>query len=67
MVIWPHLVWFPLPEDIHTAEYFVSEIRIVHQGAYPDSVHLVIVHPEQQILYFVAAKDVMARWRSSKF
>ena len=50
------LSWFPSEEDILTAEYYLSPIRIIHKGGYPDSVHLVIVQPEKQILYFVAAK-----------
>lgn len=50
------LIWFPVEEKILTEEYYISPIRIVSQGGYPDAVYLLVIHPEQQILYYVAAK-----------
>jgi hypothetical protein len=50
------LNWFPTEEKILTADYYVSPIRIVMQGGYPDSTDLLVIHPQRRLLYFVAAK-----------
>ncbi len=50
------LAWFPAEVEIFTADYYVSPIHVVLQGEYPDAAHLIIIQPQEQTLYFVAAK-----------
>lgn len=50
------LDWFPPHEDILAGDYYVASLQVVHQGGYTDGARLLIVQPDKQILYFVAAK-----------
>ena len=50
------LQWSPVEQKILSPELYVSPIRIVEQGGYADAADLMVIHPERQIVYFVAAK-----------
>ncbi len=56
MIFTKKLQWFPVEEKILSPELYVSQIRIVEQGGYTDAADLLVIHPQRQIVYFVAAK-----------
>ena len=48
--------WLPNREQILSSEYYVYPVRMVHQGLYPDSVHIMFIRPADKMIFFVAVK-----------
>lgn len=48
--------WFPKTDEILSKEYFVYPVRMVHQGTYPDAVHILFIRPADKMAFFAAVK-----------
>lgn len=48
--------WFPKRAQILSSEYYVYPVWMVHQGIYPDSVHIMFIRPADKRVFFVAVK-----------
>ncbi|KAA3633388.1 MAG: hypothetical protein DWQ08_01980 [Proteobacteria bacterium] len=48
--------WFPRKSGVLTREFYVYPVRMEHIGSYPDSVHIMLIHPTDGLVFYAAVK-----------
>lgn len=48
--------WLPKREKVFSSKYYVYPVRVVFQGEYPDSVHIMFIRPADKMVFFIAVK-----------
>ena len=56
MIFTRDLPWFPREEEILTSSFYLVPVNVVMQGEYADATDIMMIHPADRTVYFVAAK-----------